>query len=649
VTVTFIRDTAPPNLVITSPANGFVINTPNITITGTVDDPEATVRLGYYGPQIPVVNGAFTTQAKLSLEGVNYLTISASDPSGNYSYAQLKVTLDTLPPQINVTTPAQGAAFHTSTIPVGGAVIDPNIETINVAVNNGQPQPLTLTGSNFSGTITLTAGPNTLTFSARDKAGNTSSTTTTVLLDPGPPAVSITAPASGTLVSGIVNVTVEASDDMSGLGSVALYVDNQLYAALTQSPFNFSLNTSGLTSGSHALTAKATDRAGNMAQASINLLIDADSPSVTITSPPSGATVSGTITVTVQASDVSSGIASVSLFVDGVSRFSLNQPPFNFVLDTSALATGSHTIMARAVDKAGNQQETSLTISVAEGFTIVIISPVNGATVNKPTVLVQGKIYNKTGEIGVTINGYLVEVQGSDYAVIVPLQLGQNILTATATSADGLQAQTSATINTESQEEVLRLTGSPSSGILDPLTNVFNVTFEAETYLVNPIASYSWDFNGDGTSEVTGVEAAVTCQYQFPGLYFPKVTVTDDQGNVYSETTIVNVLSREETDALLRSKWDGMKGALYHQDIGKGLDYFLETTKEIYQQAFNVIIDELPQIVSDMQDIEMIFIMENIAKYRINRVHDIDGTLQTITYYIYFAKGPDGLWKIERF
>jgi len=194
----------------------------------------------------------------------------------------------------------------------------------------------------------------------------------------------------------------------------------------------------------------------------------------------------------------------------------------------------------------------------------------------------------------------------------------------------------------------VRLTATPTSGILDR-SGFLNVTFETEAYLVNPVSSYSWDFNGDGTPEIIGTEASITAQYQYPGLYFPKITVTDNQGNIYMETTVVHVLSREEMDAFLRSKWEGMKTGLFNKDIPTALDYFIDSSKEVYQQALNLIIDELPQITSNMQDIDMVFLFNNTAKYRINRLHNIDGILQTITYYIYFVKDLDGLWRIDRF
>jgi hypothetical protein len=554
VTVTFFRDTVPPQVATTSPHDGLVTNIPIITVTGTVDDPQAEVRLGWYGPAIPVVNGTFTTQVTLPSEGTNIITIYAEDPAGNYSSLQLRVTLDTQPPQINVTTPVENAAVNASTLQVMGNIIDQNIETLNVVVNNGQPQTLPIKGSSFGGAVTLTVGPNTLTFGAKDKAGNTSSATRAVLLDLGPPSVSITAPASGAIVSGMIDVTVEANDTMSGVDGVAFYVDNQLQATLTQPPFSFTLNTSGLTPGSHTLTAKTAD-------------------------------------------------------------------------------------------KAGNQAEVSITISVPESLKIEITSPTNGATINQLRTIVQGRIYNYVGEVGVTLNGYLAEVQGSDFAVIVPLQVGQNILTAAATSADGFQSQTSVTINTDSQEEVIRLTAIPSSGILDPTTNTLSVTFEAEAYLENPVSSYSWDSNGDGVAEITGVDSSVTWEYPLPGLYFPRVIVTDNQGNAYTETTLVNVLSREEMDVLLRSRWEGMKGTLSQGNITETLNYFVKDSREEYQDIFELLGPQLPTLVSAMREINMVEIGGNMAEYYIKRFQrGVD-----ISYFIYFMKDGDGLWRISSF
>ena len=734
-TVYFLVDNVPPQLMVTSPSDGMITNRPTITVSGTVDDPEAMVRIGWYGSFIPVVDGSFTATYTLPREGTNYLTITARDPAENYAYVSLRVILDTQPPQINVTYPAEGQAVNTPTLNIAGSMIDQNNDTVTVEANNGPPQPLTLVGSNFSGTVTLSPGPNTLAFNATDKAGNSTRVSRSVTLDLDPPTVAITSPISGAILSGIATVTVDSSDATSGIASVALFVDGQLQTTLNQPPFSFTLDTSLLPSGLHTITVRATDGAGNQGEASVDVTVDNTAPivaitspragafvsglitvsvqagdaisgissvslhvdglqqatltqppfdfplntllfgsgnhtltatavdnsgnqaeasiivsfdhippAVSITSPASGATVSGTITVTVEASDSISGIASVTLFVDTQPHSTLNQQPFNFTVDTSVLTPGSHTLTVRALDRVENQGEAGITVQVS-ALRVEIVYPADGATINKPAALVQGKIYNAEGEIGVVVNGVLAEVQGSDFTAIVPLQIGQNILTAVATTVDGFQVQTSITINTTVQQEVIRFTATPASGILNPLTNILEVTLEAEAYLLNPVSSYSWDLNGDGAPEIAGTEAKITAQYQFPGLYFPTVTVMDTQGNSYSDITIVNVLSREAMDALLRSKWEGMKTALGQGNISDALNYFVTDSREEYREIFELLAPQLPALVSAMREINMVEVTGNMAEYCIKRFQrGVD-----ISYFIYFIRDENGIWRISSF
>ena len=79
-------------------------------------------------------------------------------------------------------------------------------------------------------------------------------------------------------------------------------------------------------------------------------------PTVSITSPVSGATVIGTISVAATASASGSlAVASVQLLVDGTDSGSTDTTsPFNFSLDTTSLTNASHTLTAVATDSAGN-------------------------------------------------------------------------------------------------------------------------------------------------------------------------------------------------------------------------------------------------------------------------------------------------------
>jgi hypothetical protein len=176
-------------------------------------------------------------------------------------------------------------------------------------------------------------------------------------------------------------------------------------------------------------------------------------------------------------------------------------------------------------------------------------------------------------------------------------------------------------------------------------TGILNVAFEAAAYLVNPVSSYSWDFNGDGAPEITGTESRIVAQYQYPGLYFPRVTVSDTQGNVYTEMTVVNILSREEMDALLRSKWEGMRSRLSIGNIEGALVFFNEPRKEAYRKLLNALAPWLSAIVQEMMDIQLIEYVDNAIIYDLRTFRKGE----EYSFQLLFEKNNNGIWRITSF
>ena len=88
-----------------------------------------------------------------------------------------------------------------------------------------------------------------------------------------PPTVSITSPLNGATVSGTVNVTADASDDV-GVDKVEFYIDDVLKSTDTTSPYEYSWDTTEETDGSHGIKAKAYDTIGQTATDSINVTVD---------------------------------------------------------------------------------------------------------------------------------------------------------------------------------------------------------------------------------------------------------------------------------------------------------------------------------------------------------------------------------------
>ncbi|HEY0194949.1 MAG TPA: Ig-like domain-containing protein, partial [Kofleriaceae bacterium] len=89
---------------------------------------------------------------------------------------------------------------------------------------------------------------------------------------------------------------------------------------------------------------------------------DTTAPTVSVTAPASGATLSGTVNVTATASD-NVGVTRVDVLVDGAVVGSDATAPYAVALNTASLANGAHKITARAVDAASNTG-TSAAISV---------------------------------------------------------------------------------------------------------------------------------------------------------------------------------------------------------------------------------------------------------------------------------------------
>ena len=117
---------------------------------------------------------------------------------------------------------------------------------------------------------------------------------------------------------------------------------------------------------------------------------DTNPPSVKITCPSDGDTVSGAITVKVDASD-DSGVSKVELYKNGVLFAVDSEAPYEFYWDTTADPDGLYVLAAKAYDVAGNCGESSsVSVDVVNAKvsdnnppSVSIVQPLNGSTVSK--------------------------------------------------------------------------------------------------------------------------------------------------------------------------------------------------------------------------------------------------------------------------
>jgi hypothetical protein len=96
---------------------------------------------------------------------------------------------------------------------------------------------------------------------------------------------------------------------------------------------------------------------------------DTTAPTVSVTAPTAGATVSGTTTISATASD-NVGVASVAFYVDSGLLSTDTSSPYSYSWATTSYSNGAHSIYAIAKDAAGNSK-TSTTVSVTVSNTVV--------------------------------------------------------------------------------------------------------------------------------------------------------------------------------------------------------------------------------------------------------------------------------------
>jgi len=286
---------------------------------------------------------------------------------------------------VTVTSPASGSTVS-GTVPVTASVTSVGALTVagvqfKLDGNNLGAEDTTAPYSVSWNTTTASNGSHTLTAVARDSLGmlwTSDPVTVTVFNDTTPPAVSITSPASGTIVAGTISVTASASDNVRVVGVQFLLDGLNAGAEVTAAPYSVSWNTTTASNGSHSLTAVARDAAGNRAT-SVAVAVtvsngappDTTPPMVSITSPTSGASVSGTLTMTANASD-NVGVVGVQFLLDGANvGAEVTAAPYSAPWDTTTASRGSHTLTAVARDAAGNHA-TSAPVSV----TVVNASPI---------------------------------------------------------------------------------------------------------------------------------------------------------------------------------------------------------------------------------------------------------------------------------
>lgn len=227
------------------------------------------------------------------------------------------------------------------------------------------------------------------------------------------PDVSLASP--GSVISGVVNLVAIAADSVSGVASVQ--IERSLAGAdtwvtictATVAPYSCAFSTTSVAEDVYDLRAIATDRSGNTTTSAVltDILVDNTLPLVTMTDP--GSPLRGTVTLGATASDLGSGIATISIqrTAAGGSTWvvvcTITAPASTCRADTTSTPDGLYDFRAQAVDMAG-LTATSATIRNRQ-----IDNTVSSVAVEDPgadlrgTVIVTATAYSSAGIVSVRI------------------------------------------------------------------------------------------------------------------------------------------------------------------------------------------------------------------------------------------------------
>ncbi len=424
-------------------------------------------------------------------DGLHKLTAKATDNAGNSNSTSIFVTVDTaLPAAPAITSPASGTATNNVTPTASGtAEANSQVKIYDGDITLGGTQTNTVTAA--SGTFkTATATGITVTTSGAT-AGSISiqqtvtlGTSATIVGTPsvsksgtvgagltlGTPTVSITPTTSSTTKTITITLPFSTTAAITGASIGTLNVSFNLGTASTASIATatgspsarligtatadgsgaWSLTLSTLTEGSHSLVATATDASGNVSPKStaVSITVDTIVPTVLISSPTAGASINSTQpNITGTSADAGgSGIQKVEVSIDsGAFQLATGTTSWSFV-PSSALSDGSHTIVAKATDNAGNSATSpirTITVDTVPPAAPIITSPADGITTLEDKPLISG-----TAEVGSTVRvfegatliGTSATVPASGAWSVAPtssLSAGSHTLTAKATDSAG--------------------------------------------------------------------------------------------------------------------------------------------------------------------------------------------------------------------
>lgn len=197
----YVKEKVAPTITVVSPTNDALLGSNKPTISWKCQDDDSGVDKDTIKLYIDNTEVSGTINASLSgnvytcsyipttalSDGSHTLRFECYDNDGNKGESSITISVDTVPPVLNVSSPTDNLKTNVATVTVSGTTNDISSSPVTLKVN-GSPVTVNANGA-FSTTVNLTNGENTITVVATDGAGKSTTVTRTVYYDNSAPVI----------------------------------------------------------------------------------------------------------------------------------------------------------------------------------------------------------------------------------------------------------------------------------------------------------------------------------------------------------------------------------------------------------------------------------------------------------------------------
>ena len=270
-------------------------------------------------------------------------------------------------------------------------------------------------------------------------------------------------------------------------------------------------------------------------------------PTVDITNPTDGATVSGTVVITAEATD-DDGVTQVEFFVDATSIDIDTSAPYGVAWDSTTFADGLYIITATATDTTGQTASDSIMVLVFNENSppiVVITNPFDGDTFpSGSSILFEGMASDfEDGDLTDNI-GWISSIDGpigtggSFFAI---LSDGSHTITAEVTDSGGESGIYSITVTVvatpENEPPTVTLTSPANGSTFDSGASIFFEGTANDAEDGDLTASINWTSSIDGSIGTGGNFFAILSD----GSHTITAEVTDSGGKTGSDSVTITV------------------------------------------------------------------------------------------------------------